>query len=285
MKINPFIIQNWKTYYINLDRRNDRRERIEAELLKQGISAEKFSALTDADGWKFPNLEYGEGSAKGELGCTFSHYSILKQHLESKSEKILAIFEDDAHFSLDFKKRLKYLADNFDLEWDVFHLSAAIKIYRNRKTNVKHVYKVTDSIFCTHAMLINPKSIKRILKSIESEIKNGYSNMDGIYHRLVPYYSMYCFVPGMVSQDMNEPGDIAGGRNNITQCFITTMGQHVFIERLEDYDYRNTGFIKSLVGYAHLTLSNKFDRFIGSIGIKIKNISPKFYFFIKKFFI
>lgn len=66
-------------YYINLDRRTDRREEMEGELLKLGISATRFPAI---------DMEYGP------TGCILSHLAVIKDARDRKLKSVL-IFEDD----------------------------------------------------------------------------------------------------------------------------------------------------------------------------------------------
>jgi GR25 family glycosyltransferase involved in LPS biosynthesis len=72
-------------FYINLDRRNDRRIHIEAEMDKIGISPyERFTAVERPVG-------------QGIVGCGYSHLAVLKLAKERKYENVL-IFEDDFQF-------------------------------------------------------------------------------------------------------------------------------------------------------------------------------------------
>lgn len=66
-------------YYINLDRRPDRREEMETELLKLGISATRFPAI---------DMEYGP------TGCILSHLAVIKDARDRGLKSVL-IFEDD----------------------------------------------------------------------------------------------------------------------------------------------------------------------------------------------
>lgn len=300
MDSNSFNINNWKTYYINLDKRKDRRENIEAELAKQGIVAERFSALSDDDDSKCPDLKFVRSIdattttnlaynkhlrrtlIKGEWGCVFSHYSILKKHLNSKSDKILAIFEDDAHFCADFKERLKYLEDNFNLDWDIFYLSSSIRLPYNKKTDIKHVWKIEDLISCTHAMLFNPKSLPKIIKLIELHGRD-ICVMDSIYSFLMPQLNAYCFIPGLVAQDMNTPGDI-NSREKITSAHIRDFGEHVFSERLEDYDYKKTNWVRARLDFYFRQIWYRPSYLFGSIGRKIESVSPTIYKLLKPYF-
>jgi GR25 family glycosyltransferase involved in LPS biosynthesis len=250
IKINPFKIENWKAYYINLDKRTDRKELMESELARQGIHAQRFSALSDDNFDKFPEFKLGKTTTmpvhfgqklsrrdyvKGEWGCAFSHYSILNMHLNSNSPKILAVFEDDAHFGNDFLKRLKYLEDNFDLDWDIFYLSSFCQLIYDKKTTVKHVWKIEDMMYGAGAMLINPASLPKILDLIRSYAPN-VAAIDNLYNYLIPHLKMYCFIPGMVTQHYDAPGDI-GNRSDPVAFIRKLFGPHIFAENLNDINW------------------------------------------------
>ena len=69
-------------FYINLDRRADRRAEIESELANMKIDAERFRAIEHV----FP-----------AIGCTSSHVDVLKLARERGYESVM-IFEDDFMF-------------------------------------------------------------------------------------------------------------------------------------------------------------------------------------------
>ena len=70
------------TFYINLDRRPDRRAEIEGELARMGISGERFPAIENAD---------------GAIGCMMSHLKVLQLAKERGYPNVL-ILEDDLTF-------------------------------------------------------------------------------------------------------------------------------------------------------------------------------------------
>ena len=71
-----------RVYYINLERRSDRREHIESELTRVGLSGERVDAIWDRN---------------GALGCMQSHSKALAAFLASDAETAL-ILEDDFTF-------------------------------------------------------------------------------------------------------------------------------------------------------------------------------------------
>ena len=97
-------------YYINLERRKDRKAHVESELEKIGIKAERFNAI------ELPN-------GNGALGCSMSHLKCIENAKKNEWEHVL-VMEDDITF-LDkdlFTRQLnKFL--KFNKSWDVILLA------------------------------------------------------------------------------------------------------------------------------------------------------------------
>jgi glycosyl transferase family 25 len=90
-------------FYINLERRTDRREQIEKELSDKGIALERFPAI--------------EISQQGHIGCSLSHLTVLKIARERKYESVM-IFEDDFEF-LVTKEEWDQLIQRLPASYDV----------------------------------------------------------------------------------------------------------------------------------------------------------------------
>lgn len=139
--IDKKIISNTKTklgfdkiYVINLERRTDRRVRIESALNDLGIEYTIFNAIDalkiDIDYIKslgiqsIPNYTdpYNNRPLNyGEISCFLSHYFIWKEMIENKYEKII-ILEDDARFVMKFKSVLLNLIKGLsteNIEWEL----------------------------------------------------------------------------------------------------------------------------------------------------------------------
>jgi glycosyl transferase family 25 len=69
-------------FYINLERRTDRKELIEKELADKGLDVERFKAL-----------EHSQPA----IGCTMSHLAVIKLARERKYDCVV-VFEDDFEF-------------------------------------------------------------------------------------------------------------------------------------------------------------------------------------------
>jgi GR25 family glycosyltransferase involved in LPS biosynthesis len=99
-----------KIFYINLERRVDRREEIEKELNNMELKYERFCAIEHEIGL---------------VGCGYSHLAILKLAKERKYKNVL-IFEDDFTFLVSKTEFEKYIGDlfsKFNDNFDVCFLS------------------------------------------------------------------------------------------------------------------------------------------------------------------
>ena len=89
-------------FYINLDRRTDRRYEVEEEFRKIGLTVERF-----------PAVEYSPGS----IGCNLSHIAVLKLARE-RGYPYVMIFEDDFYFLVskeEWNQLIARLPESFDV--------------------------------------------------------------------------------------------------------------------------------------------------------------------------
>lgn len=113
-------------YYINLDRRTDRRAWMETRLSALALEAERISAYTpddvpddilqarDALRWRQPLFE-------NEIACCLSHRKALRRFLESGAP-MAVILEDDVHLAKCFREQIMHLTERSD--FDVVQLEA-----------------------------------------------------------------------------------------------------------------------------------------------------------------
>ena len=189
-----------KVYYINLDKREDRREFMENCLSKIEIPYERFSAICpteeDLNGqYKFfyNRMEdwakrEGDSQAKllGTLGCYLSHYFIQKKALESKHGNYL-VLEDDWDVKPECITEINKIFSQglVGYDWDIFGSFWS----SHRKMVIKHKGIIFNSRFyngrpCrpmggTHFMLFNKKSTSKIINFLNCE---HVSNIDGVLH-------------------------------------------------------------------------------------------------------
>ncbi|XP_018028155.1 glycosyltransferase 25 family member isoform X2 [Hyalella azteca] len=126
-----------QVYYLNLDKRKDRREQMEYILDTVGIAAQRVQAVDGNDlteevknelgvkeieGFLDPNLH--RPVSRGEMGGTITHYNIWNNIIDNKYEKAM-VFEDDVQFFPNFKENLRSLLAhlaNARIEWDFIFL-------------------------------------------------------------------------------------------------------------------------------------------------------------------
>lgn len=96
-------------FYINLEKRTDRRAEIEQELTNYGLISERFNAIP---------------TSPGIVGCGYSHLAVLKMAKERNYKNVL-ILEDDFQFLVQKEEFEKELAQFFDsqIEYDICFLA------------------------------------------------------------------------------------------------------------------------------------------------------------------
>ena len=108
-----------KAIYINLDRRVDRRELIEAEFAKMGIMVERFPAIE---------------AKPGMVGCHASHLAVLKKARDAGWENVL-VFEDDFMFAVDKETFHRELKRFFDLKMPYDVVMLAYNLNKSEECN------------------------------------------------------------------------------------------------------------------------------------------------------
>jgi GR25 family glycosyltransferase involved in LPS biosynthesis len=123
------------SFYINLDRRTDRRAQFEGECAKMGIDVERFQAVAH----QVP-----------AIGCGLSHLAVLKL-ARARGYESVCIFEDDFEFLVgrpEFDTVLSKLPPNFDvvmLGWYNFESNP----YNELFNRVSHA--TTTSCYIVHS--------------------------------------------------------------------------------------------------------------------------------------
>jgi GR25 family glycosyltransferase involved in LPS biosynthesis len=103
-----------KIYYINLDKRLDRKCEIELELDRMGLHAERYAAI------------YTPHS--GIVGCGYSHLNVLKMARDLGVRNVL-ILEDDFEFVVEkdiFERELSQFFES-EIEYDVLMISYIVQ--------------------------------------------------------------------------------------------------------------------------------------------------------------
>ena len=142
-------------FYINLKTRPDRKQHMEQELLKVGLSAVRFEAIVNQN---------------GAIGCSLSHLKLLQNALNNNLEHIL-IMEDDILFlepelfKLQFNNFIKTHQNN----WDVILFSG---------NNIPPYKKIDNTCIkvsrcqTTTGYLVNGHYIKTLAENVKMGVTN-----------------------------------------------------------------------------------------------------------------
>jgi len=128
-----------KIIYINLERRQDRRQEIEQELQMYGLSGERFNAISNAS---------------GIVGCGLSHLAVLEEAEKMQWENVL-ILEDDFQFLVTKETLCQQFQAFWDLNipWDVVMISYNLKEsapYNNLIGRVKNASTASGYLINRH---------------------------------------------------------------------------------------------------------------------------------------
>lgn len=164
----PFKISDHidKVFYINLDKRSDRKETIEKELLQYNLDFERF-----------PGVEI---SYYGCLGCSYSHHNAIKLAKERCYKNVL-ILEDDFTFVIspeEFEKQMEQFF-NSNVDYDICMFSFNLHSYSS--CQYKFLHKVQHAQ-TTSGYLVNEKYYDKILDNYKNGLeKLGATWQDWIY--------------------------------------------------------------------------------------------------------
>ena len=119
-----------KIYYINLNKRTDRREQIEKGLNEFGLKYERFEAI--------------ETHGFGIHGCGLSHLAVFKLAKENNYENVL-ILEDDFTFLVSKVEFEQELTSFFDLKLPFDVLMLSYNLNQGEDTEYGFINKVKDA--------------------------------------------------------------------------------------------------------------------------------------------
>lgn len=118
MRVNEYFDH---VYCLNLDRRQDRWEKISKRFNELEIQVERFSAI---DGDSLPCDVVSKFKInKWEVGCLLSHYKIIEDAKENNYKRIL-VFEDDVLFINDFNEKFEKMTTEVRRNWKLLYLGA-----------------------------------------------------------------------------------------------------------------------------------------------------------------
>lgn len=182
-------ILNKQHFYINLDKRVDRKEKVEKELIDFGFTS--------------PNRISAIENKIGLVGCALSHIKCLEEAKKNNWSHVL-ILEDDIYF-ID-KERCKNLIEKYiDYNYDVLFLGAWIRDNEYSKID-NNLLKINKAI-TTHSYIVKSHYYDKLIENFRegSELKNNNPNneqynIDNYWNNLQSIDRWYCLKPIMCSQ-------------------------------------------------------------------------------------
>ena len=185
-------------FYINLDKRTDRRTEIEAELERMGISGERFPAIVDTP---------------GAVGCMKSHIAVLKEARRRNLKNVL-ILEDDFEFLL--SKEILWERINEFFDW---HKTFGILMFEyDFHELIPFNNLISKVLYACHtgAYIVDSGCYDPLINLWEENLPNLIStgdhkyHLDHIWNTLAPEYHRYAFRE-RVGKQRNGFSDIVNG--------------------------------------------------------------------------
>ena len=171
---------------INLDRRPDRWERMQAEFARHGIDGvRRFSAV---DGTAVVLPSHWKYTA-GAYGCLLSHVAVIEEARARDADSVL-IFEDDTVFDPEFTAKFASFVAKVPSDWDMLYFGALHKDEPVRLS--EHVYRITKAN-STYAY-----ALRRTVFDAFLELNRRAENvLDMNTYQLQERFNCYCFVPNL----------------------------------------------------------------------------------------
>jgi GR25 family glycosyltransferase involved in LPS biosynthesis len=99
--------------------------------------------------------------SKGQLGCMFSHFKVLKYIIDNQIS-IATIFEDDVHFHPQWLELAPEYFNKTPKDFDVIFIGNSV----DNLILGKKIQKInTDPCYCTHAYIVTLEGAKKLLNT------------------------------------------------------------------------------------------------------------------------
>lgn len=174
-------------YYVNLDKRIDRYQSINNQLIRHKINATKISGIIPDHNHHCIN--------DGQLGCLLSHKAILENALSNRYQTIL-ILEDDTIFKENFIFLFSRFINNLPNIWDMIYLCG--NHYGGIKPINKYVYQSYGTL-STNAYAINKPTMITMLELLNNTIYHQQP-IDSLYCSIHPKIQTFVSVPNLCYQ-------------------------------------------------------------------------------------
>jgi GR25 family glycosyltransferase involved in LPS biosynthesis len=193
MRINDYFS---KVILINLDRREDRLEKISTQLDNLGITFERFSAI---DGKELGINPIAAG--------TMSHQKVLEANPESR----ILVLEDDAEFVDGFNEKFAEAIQHLPSDTDIFYLGALLPKHTGKVENIGNKYWFKQIMSTgSHAYSIHPAKVKYFaekLKGYEWYIDIGLREFAKEYKAVIAQPNLVIQYPSYSDLRLKEVSD------------------------------------------------------------------------------
>ena len=254
MEKYPENIWDVPAFYINLDKRTDRRAKMEVELARVGICGERVRATPTSEYTgsreafaKMIELQE-DGRGQSLVGCHLSHITLMEKLQKSCDGGMALIMEDDLEFCDDLKERHAIIREFLEgKRWHFFWLGGTY--HREHYWHGHDHYKMpecqckvgvdwekTDNprivraygLWCSYAYFVNLETIGESLELLKKNapISKG---MDWLFIFVEPLLQTYAFDPGCVIQT-NDVSDIRPGVQMFSN--FSRLGPHWFQRKI-----------------------------------------------------
>ena len=171
---------------VNLDRRPDRWQRMQAEFARHGITDVRRFSACDGNALALP--PHWKHTA-GAYGCLLSHLQVVQTARELGHESVL-IFEDDAVLDPEFVTKFALFIGEVPDDWDMLYFGA---LHKDEPVRVKdHVYRITNGN-STYAY-----ALKRTVFDAFVELNaRAEQVLDVNAYELQQRFNCYCFMPNL----------------------------------------------------------------------------------------
>lgn len=226
-----------RIYYINLDRRTDRKEHFLKECERERIDmrlVHRFKAidgktlkLSEKETIMFKDCEYrDEPSCKNIMANQLSHYYILKDMIKHGHQRVL-ILQDDVILKKDFNNYLQWVIGSLPKDAEIVNIGLHRHAYHsqfipldleNKKMNVMPCKRTINCIIGEIHDNVNPCSLAYIATIRGALNLVRYFEENGFIHETDWNYNHY-----LMERNINYA-------SNIALCTGALMGSDVWIE-------------------------------------------------------
>jgi GR25 family glycosyltransferase involved in LPS biosynthesis len=263
-------------FYLNLERRKDRREHIENELNKSSILKNIFQRFESIDGSEIHPRElpenlltqnavedvlmdtvtaWGLSLTQGGLGVLLTYKKLFEKICQLDDFAIT--FEDDILLSDDFDEKLKKIINELPKDFDLCYLGYGDMDVKKDLFS-ENLSKPNGMVICLPGLIISPNGAKKILENL----KNVDHQIDTVIYHLHKKMNVFISNEKIVEIKNHLSSDIQGNNN----CIKKYKKQNYIIATIAYGDDANTNALKfakdlKYFGQKILIVTNKLNHF------------------------